>query len=829
MAKDVITRFKLESNQFDSALKRASKELTDFSKTATQSGKGFNDFTKKNIEAARALGNTATSSTNAKDKLRELTQAFNETARAYNALSKEQKQSDFAQALAGSLTQLQQRIRETKAEMQSLSNVSMPNISAGAGGSDPFAGLTGKFTMGNLYAQAAMTGVEAVEQLGQKIVDVTKRGMDLSVQAEGIQHAFDRLNKPNLLDNLKEATHGTVSELNLMKAAVQFNNFKLPVEELGTMLAFAQQKAKDTGQSVDYMVDSIVTGLGRKSLMILDNLGLSAAQIKEKMKETGDMTKAVGEIIREEMANAGDYVETASDRMARAMAENEDALRKLGDQMRETFGDTTWEEFTTNLSTEWVKAESDIIRGLDKISGYLPVLIGLKEAFKAAGVESEDMFSNIVDWAMVCTGPLGTVIELIRQIGKESKTAGDYLIQSAQSIINATVNAVLPFGRHQTTNTPITIPKTGGKSGGGGKTTLSPSAQAAAMMAKAEKDYHNALANAQEKVNVGLMTEEELQKTKLKLLEQLAEKNLAAWNTSGLDKYLSDFTNFANAAVDLRQKLMSVDDVFKQLEKDFPTVLTSGTASQSFAESMQSAFAGDKGFGNEEKTSNLIQNIIKKGLENGVDMSDEGSKLMEMLFEGMDVPDDALQEFVDKVNDKLKKSKFKIHIDPKTGELTQGKEANITQEVSKIAGGLNQVIGGLNSLGIEIPKGIANVVNGIQSITTILGGIATTVMAIQTLATADFFKLFSGGGIVHAASGFMVPGNNFSGDRVPALLNSGEVVLNKAQQGNLVSQLTENPMGGMGLETVITAEDIRVVLNNNGRRTGYGEYVQTRR
>jgi hypothetical protein len=32
------------------------------------------------------------------------------------------------------------------------------------------------------------------------------------------------------------------------------------------------------------------------------------------MKETGDMTKAVGQIIREQMAKAGDYVETAADR-----------------------------------------------------------------------------------------------------------------------------------------------------------------------------------------------------------------------------------------------------------------------------------------------------------------------------------------------------------------------------------------------------------------------------------------------------------------------------------------------------------------------------------
>ena len=132
---------------------------------------------------------------------------------------------------------------------------------------------------GNLMTKAA----GFVAQLGSEVVEVMKASGELAKEAEGVTLAFERLGRPGLLDNLKEATHGTVSEFELMKAAVQFNDFKLPLEELGTMLAFAQQKAKDTGQSVDYMVSSIVTGLGRKSLMILDNLGLSANEVKNKM------------------------------------------------------------------------------------------------------------------------------------------------------------------------------------------------------------------------------------------------------------------------------------------------------------------------------------------------------------------------------------------------------------------------------------------------------------------------------------------------------------------------------------------------------------------
>ena len=136
------------------------------------------------------------------------------------------------------------------------------------------------------------------------------------------------------------------------------------------MLAFAQQKAKDTGQSVDYMVDSIVTGLGRKSLMILDNLGLSAAQIKDKMAETGDMTKAVGAIIREEMAKAGDYVETAADRATQANVQLENAMTRLGE---------TFQPLTDTANSMWTSIK---IGALDLLNNAVKPLIN---AFTEAG------------------------------------------------------------------------------------------------------------------------------------------------------------------------------------------------------------------------------------------------------------------------------------------------------------------------------------------------------------------------------------------------------------------------------------------------------------
>ena len=101
-----------------------------------------------------------------------------------------------------------------------------------------------------------------------------------------------------------------------MKNAVSASNFKIPLDNLGSYLAFATKRAEETGQSVDYLVDSIIMGIGRKSPMILDNLGISIVDIRNEMEKTGDMAKAVANIIDREMANAGNTVDTSATKVA---------------------------------------------------------------------------------------------------------------------------------------------------------------------------------------------------------------------------------------------------------------------------------------------------------------------------------------------------------------------------------------------------------------------------------------------------------------------------------------------------------------------------------
>lgn len=172
----------------------------------------------------------------------------------------------------------------------------------------------------------------------------------------------------------------------------------------------------------------------------------------------------------------------------------------------------------------------------------------------------------------------------------------------------------------------------------------------------------------------------------------------------------------------------------------------------------------------------------------------------------------------------LDSSTMKTVMDQINKSLPKKNEVSMTKELGNIAGGIGSIVGGIESLGVEIPEGMKSVIGGMQTMIGILSGIASIVTAIEAISTANLFKL-AGGGVVHAAGGWsgMVPGTAYSGDNVPALLNSGELVLNQFQQQALAANLNGGGMQNMHLTGSLQGEDILVSINRVGRRKGYGE------
>lgn len=497
------------------------------------------------------------------------------------------------------------------------------------------------------------------------------RSTELAKEGEGIKRAFDRLNQPNLLDNLRKATNNTVSDLELMKNAVKFDNFNLSLEQMGTFLAFAQQQAKDTGQSVEYMVDSIVTGLGRKSLPILDNLGLSATDIRERMKETGDMTTAVAQIIQERMEAAGGYVETAADRAAQAEAALQNAMEQLGETL------LPLEEQGKGIFNALEVGALDLLN--KALTPLVPKVIELKDNISTLYdiVINNPISSGVWDWLETGIDVATRAIPLLNNVralmrGSDIDASGTDLGASAGMGSLVTQN-ILPEVTVTGTRRPkTTTPKT----------------------------------------------------TKTSSLNIAFDPN--------------------RAALAAEQGVDTMPSVWAMIGEQGRKQLIGGAAKQ----------------------FDLGRDISKKGTTN---------------------------------------------LDEKKND------ANL----SDITSNVGSMLSSLENIGIEIPKGFAQTFGVLQTITTIVAGI----QALQEVGT--FLGLFANGGIAHAANG-LVPGRSFSGDNIPAMLNSGETVLTRAQSSNLVSMLNNNGMGNLQLETYLSGEDIRFVINNNGRRTGVGEMVTSK-
>lgn len=185
---------------------------------------------------------------------------------------------------------------------------------------------------------AAAFSVAAIAAFAKNIVG-------LAAQAEGVKAAFDRLNNPGLLTALRTATRGTVSDLQLMTKAIQAQNFKIPLSQLATYFEFATKRAIQTGESVDYLVDSIITGIGRKSVLVMDNLGISAVQLQKEVKRTGDFTAAAGNIIRSELTSMGDVADTTATKVASIKTAFENLKTGIGMKITESSvfqGITNW-------------------------------------------------------------------------------------------------------------------------------------------------------------------------------------------------------------------------------------------------------------------------------------------------------------------------------------------------------------------------------------------------------------------------------------------------------------------------------------------------------
>lgn len=298
--------------------------------------------------------------------------------------------------------------------------------------------------LGNLLTRGAELFGEKVMEFKDSIAELISGGLEMAEQADGVTRAFNNLNQEGLLDNLRKATKGTVNDVQLMTAAVQANDFRIPLEDLGKYLEFAQLKAQQTGQSVDYMTNSIVTGLGRKSPLILDNLGISAAEISKKTKETGDFMKAVAEIVDTQLAEAGETYISAADRAAQKTVELQNAQKALGDEilpLKEQWDDAYADMQLNTISLiSWCVKHQGVVKTLGiLLTAFTVVAIATSNAIKTNIVVTKGAAAAQQAWNVICA--TGTGLMKLLQAGFLLLTGRVTQAKAAWASMNATMKA----------------------------------------------------------------------------------------------------------------------------------------------------------------------------------------------------------------------------------------------------------------------------------------------------------------------------------------------------------------------------------------------------
>jgi len=142
---------------------------------------------------------------------------------------------------------------------------------------------------------------------------------------------------------------------------------------------------------------------------------------------------------------------------------------------------------------------------------------------------------------------------------------------------------------------------------------------------------------------------------------------------------------------------------------------------------------------------------------------------------------------------------------------------NMEDPAAQVAGIVMQAIAnialGFAQASASKATGVAGVFGWIAAVTAGLATMTATIASIKNATKGGF------------AEGGIVPGNSYSGDNLRIGdygINSGELVLTRAQTNSIAAQLTDGDGRNQGdvVRTIVSAEQLRLVLRNGAGRRG---------
>ena len=319
-------------------------------------------------------------------------------------------------------------IKQVQTELNGLGRAAS---SAGSG----LASLGGALAGGALFGAA----IAGVQQLGGAIVDMAAGAAKL----ETLRTSFDNLAggvgmaSADMLEGLRAASRGMIADQDLLLAANKALLLGVAdsVDELTGLMDIARVRGAAMGLSMTQAFDNIVTGLGRGSALILDNLGIAVdldrvnREYAEGLGKTASALTVMEQkqaLINAVMAQSADMVNGATD----SMSESAVAIGSMG---------AAWQNLKDQLGTLVSPAVATAMQGLaDALNA---VNAGIQEAQATSAQRTEIFEADMLGGART---QLEQDLEKIKHaglVGTDEWAAKVKELQSVYAELGLTFNA----------------------------------------------------------------------------------------------------------------------------------------------------------------------------------------------------------------------------------------------------------------------------------------------------------------------------------------------------------------------------------------------------
>ena len=811
---DNILRLKVETSEYDAKLASAAKGIRHLADVAHKGAGDLTGLEKSELDYIKALGEMETKSRTASGQVRELSGTYKELKVIYDQLNEVEKADEGGKALATSLETLRTRAQAAKAQLDSATSSLNDNGEAGKGTSRILEALKDKFTINidalTLFNKGLQAGKAALDVATDAFFasesNVDEWGRTVQA-AQGLYVGFlNALNNGDISGYLDRMSQ-------IVQAARQAYN---ELDTLGTMKTI-QSPQKSRQQTENERIRSMIqTGRyiapmdGRRNTVfrgkeMQNGQLLTPGQIRALERQLQNGMKTTVTLIGHEVKQTGKAIDAYYNSIAKQNGMSMKEFRK---------GVSSWDEFSKKMQgyENYKQWDSEARTEFAKQGGRGSV-----------NFDKSNPYAEFRKWGNFRVDKMGEnsyndLTQLIQQRDQQMAQAYSMQTQAYRTMNRAEGMTVSKIMRGET----------GGTSGGGktgGNTTVKE-----------------------------LTEEEKLQQQINELVQQgmtMDEQGRAAQRVK-----IADLQAQLQTYKDIENELRGIEKKEKPVEIATGTSITNEAGMSMYIASLKKQLAStDYGSSDYSALSaeiadmTTLQNLVGASMKAGLgtamfDAADEtGRDFWTRAMEGS-VEDTDWQAIVDKINEKLKAMGLEpISLNFKTGDVkNQAKE--MTKDWNSAASAIQSVGSAMSQIEDPAAKVMGTVAQAIATISLtfaksldktfgpwdwIAAAAAGTATMISTISAIHSATGYAQGGIVDGRGGGFVGGTAYSGDNIGNVrLDSGELVLNRAQQSNLESALRENTSREPSSAPYVTGEKIFLGLNNFLMSHGMGQLVTTK-